>query len=775
MPRFTRLSDIYKRGDDRANPFQIAFEDVLQEALLLDHSISQDAGDWEAYCLRRISPHSDEELRMIKARLDRYGVTDMRGIGASEAELLEFVLSKRSHRVVTVVGDVGVGKSSFLRYIFRHLCASTPPLDQLVAICCDLRASTPGSRSLSIRQLAHQMAKGTRQARTYYHTLGDKRVERCLTTANQYLKKAASSTSTAETSVLLLDALQALGDITRAKHPDGCARIPILVLDNVDLLSADAIPSVLSLGHAAHDSAGVAVVLAVRPSTYASSVELAEEKGAFIRYSLELPEIDVRDLVESRISLASRVIAGAVGGVLSRRVELNGWRFRLQDVAQGLSEIVVDLLRDEPREMLRSLSNGNTRKLLILLERMFRNRNLPERFARLALLQSAARSRALPRGQALFRAQYFVTAIMAGDQACYRDDGTVPNIYSCVRSRIRNDYLILHRLLALLEWRQGLVGKWQVEGDMKGLGYSSTGVQEALEGALKNGLIASPETMNSLSEARSLHITRKGRYLLTHLVQDEDYTYNVIQDTPLPLPLPASQKNADTFEARTRRCTELLRLILDKETTQAELLAETGNGRLAAVLSSVGTLSRALLTSCEGLARAGGRSSSKNVARAAAAMAEKLASFQEGAAALECRLSDVAGATQTGSTDFYEETLRLGSDTTLVLTLPKEFVRGQADVVRLALVVNDAPSALPRQVIAICSTASPLAHPEQSIIMLNRRGRTRTYGGLFRFWLAAAREDVPRFRLQFLGDCVPLGQCEHVQDAGSIRESNAES
>lgn len=577
------------------NNFFSEFQSQLHSALVVSSSDERSTDRSlliDLYSSTRLSAFSAESREAIFRKLpdDVRTVQDRSSLRVDilEADLIEFLLNYSDNRVLSVVGPVGIGKSTFLRYVLyaiRDECESMAHLVPIIVDCLGLPTDKPSNREL-LRKALRAVAQGFARIDSSPPTaLMDHWQERM------------------QGEVVPSTFLDFFSDVKQSLLPD---REPVVVFDNVDQLDPRAVSKIIDISRGIFLETNCATILSMRPNTYRTHLELSHERGAFLRYLIEVTPPDLCEIVRLRLEVAFRNSSKrGTAGRQSKQFIIDN----VPDVINSLSKRI--LTPDIQAMLLEGIANNNVRFALKAFERFLRHRDLNIERVLPTLFPLATNSESWDETH---WKEHILNGMMHGSDPYYHDDkdAVIANIFVFEPINDAPKYLILHRILATLDWAGEIVDFHAFSMWMTEFGYDPTVCRLAVTHLLRKGLVYSPETEVDAEHAQHLSMSPSGYFYLHFLLQYPQYLYNAIYDVPLSH---ENWRGSDNFSTRLHSIYELLLLLIEEEKNQIErIFTQPKFGLALSILNDRGLLVRSVFSSAMQLL-GGGLRSSKPAAR----------------------------------------------------------------------------------------------------------------------------------------------------------------
>lgn len=489
------------------------------------------------------------------------GVTNKSGIAP---ELLDAVIEKGvSRRPVVLLGDVGVGKTTFIRHLVE--IDAREELERSLVFYLDFGAKPALRRDLEefVREVfAEQLLEADIDiyADAFVRAVYNGELNRLATGIYGRLQETDPGRYLNEELRLLADLTARLETHLRRsfEHIKGTEQRNIVAFfDNIDQRDVDFQDSVYLIAQSLAETWGITTFISLRPETFNSS----RRSGSLAAYqprvfTISPPHVD--QVVKRRLSFAQKVIdtgrfsLGADGITLDSSL--------LRDYIQ----VVIDSLnRNESLcECLDNVSRGNVRRALDLLTSFVGSGHVDTK-----KIIDIYRDR----GRYTIPLHEFLRAIIYGDTHFYDPSSSpIGNAFD-ISSRNGREHFSALILLNFLERQAqhgsielGFVLLTTVYEHLQGLGFSVEEVDITVSRCVSAGWIES--SVDAASDrpagAERLRLTQTGAYLLHRLVRTFVYVDAVVVDTPvLDDETRADLTVGRTIEERLRRADLLLRYL----------------------------------------------------------------------------------------------------------------------------------------------------------------------------------------------------------------------
>jgi hypothetical protein len=458
------------------------------------------------------------------------------------------LLSKGLHRrPIVLLGDVGVGKTTFIRNLLR--IEARPELERAIVFYIDF-LKEPLAADLST--LVTRRCREILLADFGIDILADNFVR------GVYHAELMRFTSSTEGRMKDLDTVEFLKNeiiFLRGKIEDkqthlqrciehlahGQGRLIVICLDNIDQRPPQFQEQVFQIGHSLAQTWPANVFISLRPDTFYHS----RNSGALAAYqprvfTVSPPRLD--EVIYKRLQYAidQLVATGRVG-------QSKAW---LSVDSSSLLTYLRTLLDSfeksyELMESLDNMSGGNIREAIrfviafigsghVNAEKIIEKHQRNTEIARRAAIE---KPRKYTPPAYVISVHEFLRAIIYGDHVYY-DPASSPvfNVFDVATADPREHFLSLN-LLAFLERSgsvaEGFVDITKIFAFTQSLGFEPHQVHGALDRAISKKLIEPNPKFADGSEKSAYRITTVGVYLITKLAQRFVYIDAVVIDTPI--------------------------------------------------------------------------------------------------------------------------------------------------------------------------------------------------------------------------------------------------
>ena len=452
--------------------------------------------------------------------------------GVSPELTQDVVAASLSRRPILLVGDVGAGKSIFIRYLIK--VAAKEALERALVLYIDFGtkpALASDLRPYVVQEIVRQLrddyeldvyerdfVRGVyhgellRFERGIYADLKDSDPPTFRAKEIQRLEQLTSDTE---------QHLKAC--LTHAVR--GQRRQVVLFLDNVDQRPGQFQEEVFLIAQALADQWPLTAFVALRPETFAES----RVKGSLTAYqprvfTIDPPRVDL--VLRRRLAFALKQLAeqGRLGAILQLNVQ--------SDTLKRYISMLLRAFENEESiiEFVDNMSAGNIRRALDFVAAFFGSGHVDS--------QKILRAEEKEPGSYRLPLHEFLRAVTYGDNAHY-DPSKSPilNVYD-VSSRDGKEHFLVGVLVAFTEragqlgGSEGYVMRDTVFRFARSLGFQPSQVQLALRRCIEKRLLATPATLSGEDYSR-LRVTTVGAYTIKKLMFFFTYLDAVVVDTPI--------------------------------------------------------------------------------------------------------------------------------------------------------------------------------------------------------------------------------------------------
>jgi energy-coupling factor transporter ATP-binding protein EcfA2 len=533
-------------------------------------------------------------------------------LGLADIDLLDFVLHSKANRVLGLVGPRGSGKTSLINFVQAVLtegCAG-PRHEFLVVDCLEI----PNQAALIELPLlvGEALRAYVQDPQRAYRGAVRAAVEQ-LTDVKPHRLRAAWRA--------LADAL-----------PGGNKGLLTLVFDNLDQHHPTIISHVLEIAKELHIASGLGTIICMRPATR-EYILRAPSARAFMPFQIELRPPSIEAWLHNLSDRFPKQV-----GTLERCPVVHGVPLTPDVVRHALNRFIELLQGNRPEDdaipLLEAVCANDMRQLIRLVRRVGASAQLPARW----LLGVEERK---PEFHPL-------TSLINGDRAFYRAISDLPNVLCMSDAAGCDEFLLLHRVLHLIETHDLPVSYGRLLTWLSELNYDPKTVLRALDILAKAILVEASdrEILDNLPETSELLLTPAGRYYLDHLFSQADYLTMVVTDVPLKHRAFKKGGVVDNFGLRLRSLLEYIKVVQTEEQRQINFMIRerkpsSGLRRVADVLARGGLLTAALLDGLDDAYQRGQKSKSVEVKRLLPEIEEVLRKGRAKVESMEARLIEL--------------------------------------------------------------------------------------------------------------------------------------
>jgi hypothetical protein len=289
-----------KSDQQQPNPIFLALQNELYASFVDNTDYWKDNASF--YTCHRLSLYSSAERSAMLARCPGDIVAAAEGsfgtalIDSTEIDFIDFVLNFKGTRVLALVGTVGVGKTTFLRYVLGRVREHCPSLQRFVPVILNCLAI--GNSSPSYTDLMYEAARALQSQRELIPNF--ERLSRSTLWKNAKFSTARSAVSTTAQSA----ASQIVALIQKASDLCSPAKEPVIIFDNVDQLTPEAVSRICALATSLHLNTRLAIVTAMRPATFLTQSEQVHGAGAIYHFRISIAPPDLRAVIAPRLTHA---------------------------------------------------------------------------------------------------------------------------------------------------------------------------------------------------------------------------------------------------------------------------------------------------------------------------------------------------------------------------------------------------------------------------------------------------------------------------------------
>ncbi|MDU8996138.1 hypothetical protein [Streptomyces mirabilis] len=508
---------------------QLFIQDLEQEKQISDDFVR------DCYCASgALSQYSMLSKEVLRARYTSVSATVAGGAekastkrGINPKLTADMVNAALSRRPIILLGDVGVGKSMFLRHLIRvdakevlkkslilYVDFVREPVfvdDLPMYITERMAEQLEVDHGIDIHDRAFVKAVYNKEINKFKRTIfGDesdpdeyKKQERLMLAGNlskefEHLRRS-------------LEHIRATS-----------ARSPLVVLDNIDQRPPEFQESIFESAHSIADSWPGTVFVAIRPSTFFQS----RSHGALAAYQTRMFTIEparTDQVITKRLEYArAKVIESGTEGVFPENLSIDD-----DDLVAYLDALIKAFkYDDELKSLIDNMSGGNTRDALMFLFTFIGSGYVSTQ--RVLDVADAGRVYTVPMHE-------FIRAIVFGDYDYFSPEASaVCNLFDITTNDSREHFLLPNILahaqrVAESAGSEGLVTAASIYSFGQSAGFSQEQIGAQLDRASKNNLLAFTESV----DGGSYRPTSVGSYLHRKLTRSFSYVDAMIVDTPI--------------------------------------------------------------------------------------------------------------------------------------------------------------------------------------------------------------------------------------------------
>lgn len=561
-------------GIKNRNPFQVELEiisDLVLEDVIKEKSLETDFLK-DCYCKSgSLSQYSLLSKQILSTRYsylfegnDRKAILEQvaskKGLSADLIELFANSLSKRP---ILLIGDVGVGKSTFIDNLL--LVEAPNVFDKSLTFKIDL-----GSKAIISLDLKEAILKIIKQQLfdTYKIDINeDNFVRHAYFIELENFKKGVTVKRLYEIAPiqavekeiefltgLIKDDTEHLKKSLEYIYKNQKKQI-IIFVDNCDQRNDTDQETAFLVAQELASEWSAIVFVCLRPETFHRTKKKAGALSGYHpkAFTIAPPRID--DVINKRLSFAQKITRGEVA--LSKLN--NTTSFSKLDI---LIQCVIDSLETNKKlfTFFENISNGNIRKAIELIKKFFGSGHVNTQ----KIIDFAENT-----GQYTIPVHEVLRSVIYGDNEHFNPiNSEITNLFD-VRTNSPKDHFTIPLILGLLQdysvnnRNEGFVSIQEIYSYMQKLGYIPLSIDLALNFMYSRELFETSEKGNYLNIEKNelmVRATGAGIYHLSHLLNNFTYIDAIIVDVPI-FDQTSREKIANTFDIRER----LYRAIIFKE------------------------------------------------------------------------------------------------------------------------------------------------------------------------------------------------------------------
>lgn len=497
----------------------------------------------ECYCqsgaLSRYSEFSKQMLAQRYFGLFGTGtatepVREKRGI-KSELKEPKTLLSNVSKRPVILVGDVGVGKTSFIHYLWKVEAADE--IKNALVIFIDLLNAgtlTPLDKFV-LDEVVHQLADEysidifeDSFVRGIYHS-----------ELKKFERRPIGRLKSLEPEQFLREEIKFLNELTdNLEHhiikslehiQKAWKKQTVIFIDNADHRSIEDQERAFLISADIASNWAATVFVPLRPDTF----DLSSKRGVLTAYhpksfTIDPPRVD--EVISKRIDFALKITSGEISPYGYEQITLSAQK--LESLLKCFKKAFEE--REEIKEFIVNVSGENIREALELIRYFFGS----------PYLNIGEITRIIDEfGMYTFTLRHFLKAIIFWEYSFFNPESKSPitNIFGIYHSAPNEHFLLPIIIFTLYDLSSraesgGFVELEQLYGIVQAYGYTADQINAALLFGTNKKLIQTTNRVLPDSDKKlppTLRATQKALYHITKLASNYEYMDAIIIDTPI--------------------------------------------------------------------------------------------------------------------------------------------------------------------------------------------------------------------------------------------------
>ncbi|GGK13071.1 hypothetical protein GCM10011583_51290 [Streptomyces camponoticapitis] len=511
---------------------QLFIQDLEHEKQISDEFVK------DCYCASgALSQYSMVSREVLRARYASVAENVPGGIEQATAKkginpklTTDMVTAALSRRPIILLGDVGVGKSMFLRHLIR--VDAKEVLAKSIILYVDFVREPVFVTDLPMyitERMTEQLETGHQidiQERGFVRAVYNKEINKFKRTI---LGDESDPTEYRKHELIMLtghlsnEFEHLRRSLEHIKATSG--RSPLVILDNIDQRPPEFQESIFESAHSIADSWPGTVFVSIRPSTFFQS----RAHGALAAYQTRVFTIAparTDQVVSKRLEFArNKVIESGADGAFPNNLSIND-----SDLIAYLDALIRAFKIDEElKSLIDNMSGGNTRTALLFLFTFIGSGYVSTQ--RVLDVAEGGRVYKVPMHE-------FIRAIVFGDYDYFNPEASaVCNLFDITTNDGREHFL-LPSILAHVQrsaesaGSDGLVPAVSIYSFGQGLGFSQEQVGAQLDRATKGNLLVFSDAL----DGGSYRPTSVGSYLYRKMIHSFSYVDAMIVDTPIVNP-----------------------------------------------------------------------------------------------------------------------------------------------------------------------------------------------------------------------------------------------
>lgn len=527
------------------NAASLVIEDLGRTAALEREFLSQcycESGPLSQYALvgknllaaryAALFPSTEAGSRIVEINPKR------REDGKFSEQVLQEALARRP---IVLVGDVGVGKTSFLKHLIQVSGEST--FSKAIAINFDLGNKAALSRTP--RDAFLNQVEATLRDDFEINISGIELIEALYARELKDFDEGVNGLlKNVNTGAFLEERLRYIRDLMgrRENHLRLCLahvaaskrRQAVIIIDNADQRSLEVQQEAFLMAQELAASWSALVFLALRPQTFHAS----KRSGTISAYPTKIfviPPPKLEDAIQKRLEFALKMAQGRLPVQAMEGVTLH-----VDSLAKLIKALLNSLAKNrELYEFIVNVSGGNVRVAVELVSRYLGNPNVESE----RIVQAVTES-----GDYVVPLHEFAKAALLGDYSHFQEESSIAtNVFSIVY-RDRREHFLSPLMLGFLSWdgatrsqADGFISLQSLTSEMQSGGFSPEQVSSHVQKLTRRKLIETSErrlletgqeVINS-GLPESFRITTLGAYHLKRWISEFAYLEAVSFDTPV--------------------------------------------------------------------------------------------------------------------------------------------------------------------------------------------------------------------------------------------------
>lgn len=538
-----KYSSIFQ--ENLRNAASLVIEDLGRTAALEKEFLSQcycESGPLSQYALvgknllaaryAALFPSSEPGSRIAEVNPKR------REDGKFSEQVLQEALARRP---IVLVGDVGVGKTSFLKHLIQVSGEST--FSKAIAINFDLGHKAALSRTP--REAFLNQVEATLRDEFGVNISGVELIEALYARELKDFDDGVNGLlKSVNPGAFLEERLRYIRELMarRENHLRLCLahvaaskrRQAVIIIDNADQRSLEVQQEAFLMAQELATSWSALVFLALRPQTFHAS----KRSGTISAYPTKIfviPPPKLEDAIQKRLEFALKMAQGRLPVQAMEGVTLH-----VDSLAKLIKALLDSLARNRDLyEFIVNVSGGNVRVAVELVSRYLGNPNVESE----RIVQAVTET-----GGYVVPLHEFAKAALLGDYSHFQEESSIAtNVFSIVY-RDSREHFLGPLILGFLSWdgatrsqADGFISLHSLTSEMQSGGFTPEQVSSHVQKLTRRKLIETSERrlletgqeVSNLGLPESFRITTLGAYHLKRWISDFAYLEAVSFDTPI--------------------------------------------------------------------------------------------------------------------------------------------------------------------------------------------------------------------------------------------------